>query len=216
MLATITNTTAGTVPLPLFNVVLGPFEVFQIRRSTSFLNGLLTGPRGELFQNFAASGVVTALFTLEPSDLYIPAPGGGGGVVSLTAGDGLLGGTITTIGTISFDFSVLGSLPAEGGPYAFPLGTPLAQTASGLQPADASVPALMPCVGLYTGASDRVRNSGLLSGLVGLPANAKLYVAEGGGLTATPPATPGSVVQYIGRSVGTTEVSVTLMTPVFL
>jgi hypothetical protein len=103
-----------------------------------------------------------------------------------------------------------GTVPAVGGPY--PLiakGTPVALVDGELVRADADDAALMPSVGLYTGASTNlIRVSGTEEGLVGLPENAQLWVAPGGGVTTTNPSSPGQVSQRIGETVGTTNIFV--------
>jgi hypothetical protein len=103
-----------------------------------------------------------------------------------------------------------GTVPAVGGPY--PLiakGTPVALVDGELVRADADDAALMPAVGLYTGASTNlIRVSGTEEGLVGLPENAQLWVAPGGGVTTTNPSSPGQVSQRIGETVGTTNIFV--------
>lgn len=103
-----------------------------------------------------------------------------------------------------------GTVPAVGGPY--PLiakGTPVALVDGGLVRADADDAALMPAVGIYTGASTNlIRVSGTEEGLVGLPENAQLWVAPGGGVTTTNPSSPGQVSQRIGETVGTTNIFV--------
>jgi hypothetical protein len=103
-----------------------------------------------------------------------------------------------------------GTVPAVGGPY--PLiakGTPVALVDGELVRADADDPSLMPAVGLYTGASTNlIRVSGTEEGLVGLPENAQLWVAPGGGVTTTNPSSPGQVSQRIGETVGTTNIFV--------
>jgi len=103
-----------------------------------------------------------------------------------------------------------GTVPAVGGPY--PLiakGTPVALVDGELVRADADDPALMPAVGLYTGASTNlIRVSGTEEGLVGLDENAQLWVAPGGGVTTTNPSSPGQVSQRIGETVGTTNIFV--------
>jgi hypothetical protein len=107
--------------------------------------------------------------------------------------------------------AVRGTVPAPGGPYpAIPAGTPVAIVDNiVLVVADASDPATMPAVGLYTGASTNlIRVSGTEEGLVGLPENAQLWVAPGGGVTTTNPSSPGQVSQRIGETVGTTNIFV--------
>ena len=103
-----------------------------------------------------------------------------------------------------------GTVPAVGGPY--PLiakGTPVALVDGELVRADADDAALMPAVGLYTGASTNlIRVSGTEEGLVGLPENTQLWVAPGGGVTATNPQGAGQVSQAIGETVGTTNIFV--------
>jgi hypothetical protein len=107
--------------------------------------------------------------------------------------------------------AVRGTVPAPGGPYpAILAGTPVAILDSiVLVVADASDPATMPAVGLYTGAAtNSVRTDGVAEGLVGLPLDAPLFVAVGGGLTDVAPSVVGQTVQRIGKSIGTTNVFV--------
>jgi hypothetical protein len=102
-------------------------------------------------------------------------------------------------------------VPAPGGPYpAIPAGTPVAiLDGIVLIVADAGNPAAMPAVGLYTGATtNSVRTDGVAEGLVGLPLDAPVFVAVGGGLTGTAPSISGQTVQRIGKSIGTTNVFV--------
>jgi hypothetical protein len=104
-----------------------------------------------------------------------------------------------------------GTVPAPGGPYpSIPAGTPVGIVDSiVLVVADAGDPATMPAVGLYTGAaSNLVRTDGTAEGLVGLPLDAPLFVAVGGGLTDVAPSASGQVVQRIGQSIGMTNVFV--------
>lgn len=104
-----------------------------------------------------------------------------------------------------------GTVPAPGGPYPLiPAGTPVAILDSVvLVKADAANPATMPAVGLYTGAgSNSIRTDGTQEGLVGLPFDAAVFVAVGGGLTATAPSTIGQTVQRMGTTIGTTNVFV--------
>jgi len=215
MIALFANNTGEPLTVPVLDVVLAPYENYQIRQPSTVLNRMFTGQRGLFVQNLAASGQLTVTFTPEASDYYVPIPGAGGGISSITAGDGLLGGTITTVGTISFDFGKMGEYPAPAGPYVFAAGTPVALVGGVLVPADASSAATMPCIGLYTGATDRVRVGGPLDGLTGLPADSRLYVAVGGGLTATPPAAVGTVTQFVGKTLGTTALFVSLQTPLY-
>ena len=115
-------------------------------------------------------------------------------------------------------YADLGEVDAPGGPYpAIPAGYPVAVVGGVLVQADASLPANTPVKGLYTGEdTNRVRTSGLLEGLTGLPSNSRLYLAVGGGLTSTPPAGAGQVSQAVGTSVGTTSVFVAVEDPVYL
>jgi hypothetical protein len=104
--------------------------------------------------------------------------------------------------------AVRGTVAAPGGPYpAIPAGTPVAIVDSiVLVVADAGDPATMPAVGLYTGAAtNSVRTDGTAEGLVGLPLDAPLFVAVGGGLTGTAPSAAGQTVQRLGKSIGTTN-----------
>ena len=103
-----------------------------------------------------------------------------------------------------------GTVPAIGGPYPFiARGTPVALVEGILVRADADDPALMPAVGIYTGASSNlIRTSGTEPGLATLPENANLWVAPGGGVTTTNPSEPGQVSQRIGETVGTTNIFV--------
>jgi hypothetical protein len=107
--------------------------------------------------------------------------------------------------------AVRGTVPAPGGPYpAIPAGTPVAiLDGIVLIVADAGNPAAMPAVGLYTGATtNSVRTDGVAEGLVGLPLDAPVFVAVGGGLTGTAPSVSGQTVQRLGKSIGTTNVFV--------
>lgn len=110
-----------------------------------------------------------------------------------------------------------GTVPAPGGPYyAIAQGTPVSIVDGVLVESDAGIPSTMPCVGLYTGSTtNRVRTDGEEMGLSGLPENVKLYIAVGGGLTATAPSGSGQVSQRIGESVGTTGVFVAPEDPIF-
>ena len=103
-----------------------------------------------------------------------------------------------------------GTVPAPGGPYyTIAKGIPVAIVNELLVMADAGDPAKMPAVGLYTGSTNnRVRTDGDETGLTGLPADVPLYVAVGGGLTATAPSGSGQVSQRIGESIGSTGVFV--------
>lgn len=114
-------------------------------------------------------------------------------------------------------YAQLGEVNAPGGPYpAFPAGTPVAVVGGVVVLADAATGVAREAKGLYTGASNRIRTSGLITGLSGLPANAPLYLGVGGGLTTTPPAGTGQVSQLIGVSVGTTAVFVAMGDPTYL
>lgn len=115
-------------------------------------------------------------------------------------------------------FAQLGEVDAPGGPYpGIPAGLPVAIVGGAVVIANANSTSAMPCQGVYTGAAtNRIRTSGKVDGLVGLPANARLYVAPGGGLTATPPVGVGHVVHPVGVSVGTTVLFVGLEDPTYL
>lgn len=115
-------------------------------------------------------------------------------------------------------YSELGEVVAPGGPYpAIPAGAPVAVVGGVTVLADALSGATAPCAGIYTGsASNRIRTAGLITGLSGLPSDVPLYLAVGGGLTATPPTGAGQVSQLIGTSVGTTAVFVALQDPIYL
>lgn len=115
-------------------------------------------------------------------------------------------------------YSDLGELTAPGGPYpAIAAGTPVAIVGGTMIAASATSAATAPCAGLYTGSTtNRIRAGGIISGFVGLPANEPLFLAVGGGLTATPPSVTGQVSQRIGESIGTTQVFVQIEDPVYL
>jgi hypothetical protein len=120
-------------------------------------------------------------------------------------------GDTPTPGPTPTPSAVRGTVPAPGGPYPLiPKGTPVAILNNVvLVIADAADPTTMPAVGLYTGAStNSVRTDGDEEGLVGLPLNVPLFVAVGGGLTATPPSVVGQTQQRLGRSIGTTTIFV--------
>jgi hypothetical protein len=73
----------------------------------------------------------------------------------------------------------------------------------------------MPCVGLYTGSiTNLVKNAGSFDGLSGLTVDALYYVGPTGGLTMTPPTTPGEIVQLVGKAYSTTGLYVGLGSPV--
>ena len=103
-----------------------------------------------------------------------------------------------------------GTVPVVGGPYyTIAAGTPVAVVDGLLVMADAGDPTKMPCVGIYTGSTNnRVRTDGDQFWYTGLPENAPLYIAVGGGLTGTAPFGVGQVSQRIGESVGTTGIFV--------
>lgn len=120
-------------------------------------------------------------------------------------------GDTPTPGPTPTPSSLRGTVPAPGGPYPLiPKGTPVAiRNNIVLVVADASDPATMPAVGLYTGAAtNSVRTDGDEEGLVGLPLNSPLFVAVGGGLTDIAPSAVGQTVQRLGKSIGTTTVFV--------
>ena len=111
-----------------------------------------------------------------------------------------------------------GEVPSPGGPYpAIPANTPVGLSGGVLVPATASAPPV-PAVGFYSGpATDLIRTVGPITGLIGLPANAELYLAEGGGWTATPPVGAGKLSQRIGQTFGTTGIFVEISTtPTYL
>lgn len=115
-------------------------------------------------------------------------------------------------------YAELGEVDAPGGPYpGIPALTPVSVIGGSVVISNAQLPATAPCRGIYLGAAtNRIRTSGLVEGFTGLPANVPLYLALGGGLTATPPAGAGYVSQPIGVSVGTTAVFVDLTDPTYL
>lgn len=115
-------------------------------------------------------------------------------------------------------YSDLGELTAPGGPYpGIPAGTPVAIVGGAVVAASASSEATAPCAGIYTGSTtNRIRAGGIIGGFTGLPANVPLFLAAGGGLTATPPSVNGQVSQRIGESIGTTQVFVQIEDPIYL
>ena len=115
-------------------------------------------------------------------------------------------------------YAELGEVDAPGGPYpGIPALTPVAVVGGTVVIANAQLPATVPCVGIYTGTTtNRIRTSGLIEGFTGLPANAPLYLALGGGLAAAPPIGAGQVSQPVGHSVGTTAVFVAITDPTYL
>lgn len=107
----------------------------------------------------------------------------------------------------------LGLVNAPGGPYlGIPAGSPVAVINGTVVLASASSTTTAPCSGIYTGATtNQIRTSGKQDGLVGLPADSRLYLKTGGGLSATPPlVVPGHVAQAVGYSIGTTTLFVQL------
>lgn len=94
--------------------------------------------------------------------------------------------------------------PAGAGPFT--AGTPVGVSTStgAIVACDALIPSTFPCIGLWT-ADDFIRIGGV-EPLAGFTPGALLYVAEGGGLTATPPATKGAVQQQVASALagGTT------------
>jgi hypothetical protein len=104
-------------------------------------------------------------------------------------------------GTVTF--ADLGLVQTLGGPYpAIPAGTPVSMVAGSLVPSDAAIPATAPCVGIYTGpVTDDLRTSGPVN-IAGIPADTTVYLAPGGGFTATPPSTAGQFVQRLGMTRG--------------
>lgn len=109
-----------------------------------------------------------------------------------------------------------GTVPAPGGPYyTIAAGTPVAIVDGVLVAADAGEFAKMPAVGVYTGGTtNRVRTDGDQAGYTGLPENAALYVAVGGGLTDIAPSLSGQVSQRLGESIGTTAVFISPQKPI--
>jgi hypothetical protein len=107
-------------------------------------------------------------------------------------------------------YSALGEVIAPGGPYpAIAAGTVVAVVGGTMVAANAASLATAPAVGIYLGSvANRIRTSGVYSGLVGLPNNSTVYLADGGGLSATPPVGAGKVSQYFGQTRGTTQVFV--------
>lgn len=86
--------------------------------------------------------------------------------------------------------------PAGAGPFA--AGTPVGIDAAGAMVAcDADLPATFPCVGIWS-ADDFVRVAGV-EAITGFAAGALLYVASGGGLTATEPTGAGQVSQPVAK-----------------
>lgn len=122
----------------------------------------------------------------------VPASGGGGG------------GTVT--------FADLGEVNAPGGPYLLiPFGAAVYADGGNIQLADQTLVNTLPCIGLYTGAStNRIRNSGLMTGFSGLTPDADYYVGVGGAITTVEPTTVGVAAQYIGHSLNATDLFVDL------
>jgi hypothetical protein len=111
-----------------------------------------------------------------------------------------------------------GEVPAPGGPYpAIPANTPVGIAGGVLVPADGGVAAI-PAIGFYTGAATNyVRTDGIVSGYVGLPADADIYLADGGGVSGSPPVGAGKIAQKVGQSVGTTSLFVSIQaSPTYL
>lgn len=105
----------------------------------------------------------------------------------------------------------LGLVNAPGGPYpGIPANSLVAVVNGTVVLADAFSTATAPVSGVYTGAvSNQIRTSGKQPGFVGLPANSKLYLNVGGGVSTTPPlVSSGRVCQVVGYSIGTTELFV--------
>lgn len=145
---------------------------------------------------------------------------------AINAGDPVAGQDLITLsyfnthgsgGGSGVTYAELGEVDVPSGPYpGFPAGTPVSLIGGVVVMADAGALLARPAQGLYTGATNRIRTSGLITGLSGLPANAPLYLGVGGGLTTTPPAGAGQVSQLIGVSVGTTAIFVAMGDPIYL
>lgn len=111
-----------------------------------------------------------------------------------------------------------GEVPAPGGPYpAIAANTPVGIAGGVIVPADGGVAAI-PAIGFYSGSvTNLIRTDGIVSGLVGLPANADIYLADGGGVSGSPPVGAGKIAQKIGQSVGTTSLFVSIQaSPTYL
>lgn len=116
------------------------------------------------------------------------------------------------------DYADLGEVDAPGGPYpGIPAGSPVAVVGGLVVLANASSATNAPCVGIYTGATtNRIRTTGLVDGLPALPSNAPVFLALGGGFTATVPTGAGHVSQVLGKSVSTSEVFLSIEPPIYL
>ena len=117
-----------------------------------------------------------------------PASGGGGG--GLTAAD---------LGTVPFPGTIDGSVVD---------GVPVCVNGGVLYAANASLSNRMPAVGVWEASLGRYRNGGSLTLPAPVGANSAIFVAPGGGLTATAPTASGQTSQLLGFSVGTTTLVV--------
>lgn len=107
--------------------------------------------------------------------------------------------------------------PAPVGPTPIVLGAPVTIKNGEIINADAASPATAPAIGFYvSGDGNLIRTSGVYTGLSGLPANATVYLAVGGGITTIPPSGPGQVVQLLGETIGTTGIFINPLTPIYL
>lgn len=99
----------------------------------------------------------------------------------------------------------LGEVAVLGGPYpAIPSNTPVAMVNGALVVADAADPVRNACVGVYTGSTtNRLRTSGPMAIGLGLPVDAPVYLAPGGGFTGIVPSGAGQSIQRLGYSRGT-------------
>jgi hypothetical protein len=120
------------------------------------------------------------------------------------------GGVLRKTSTASVvDLTNVGVTQFLGTPETIEPKTPVAIGADGrLVAARASDPTnRLPFVGFFIGNStNEVRTSGLWTDLTAaFTPGATYYVGLSGGITLTPPATPGAGVQVVGRAVSTTQ-----------
>lgn len=136
---------------------------------------------------------------------------------SVTVGESYWQG-VTTTGAAPVTIGDLGDVPVTAPtPTPVTLGEPVAVVGGQLIPADATSIATGPAVGFMNDpASNLVRTSGVVVGLSGLPADTTIYLAVGGGITATPPGGSGNIVQTLGYTIGTTAIFVSVGDPIIL
>lgn len=129
---------------------------------------------------------------------------------------GVLRKTSTASVAALVEANITPDYPAPGGPYGLALGTPVAVKNGVLVAADAGDVTKMPCIGFYQGSvANTVKVAGSQIGFSGLLANNAMYVAVGGGLTATAPSGAGTVSQCVGKAQNTGSIWVTLFTPIY-